>query len=249
MLTVGIHENVKLGDSTDLNEKGTLRIMLKQGSTGGAFDAFMNDEALAEEAGIFMFPPNVLEFGKTTAKQPNAIAKDLQKFQTYLKGILRIYLTEDKVDEYVGSKGMQKIFNLQGVTKDNFDQKLINQQFIDEVIHSLSKQFVNAVKDNSLGSRPETFRIKLTRQSQKSHFPTFPKSTFDAWIESMEIPADKSKIKWSDYEIKGKWNSPVPSDADVTSESDANKADAEFKNKEDRTTVKTEIDEIFPPQS
>jgi len=222
--------------------------MLKQGGSGGAFDAFMKDESLAEEAGIFMFPPNVLEFGKTSAKQPNAIAKDLQKFQTYLKGILRIYLTEDKVDEYVGSKGMQKIFNLQGVTKDNFDQKLINQQFIDEVIHSLSKQFVNAVKDNSLAERPETFRIKLTRQSQKSHFPTFPKSVFDPWIESMEIPAEKSKIKWSEYEIKGKWNSPVPSDADSTSDEEAKKADAQFKNNADKskTTVKTEVDEIFP---
>jgi hypothetical protein len=242
MLTVGIHENVKLSSGTGLNEKGTLKVGLTQGEGKGSFDALVSGTKIDEEIGIFIFTPDVLQYGKTINKTPDALSKELQKIQTYIKDILRVYLTEDKVEAYIGGKGMQKLFADLGITSQKeFDSKIVEQPVMNHIISYVSKQFVLAVQTEKLVDSTTKFRIKLTRQSAKSHFPTFPKSVFDPWIENMEIPKEKSKIAWTDYEIKGGWNNPAQVTADSTPPQDAVTTDSKFT---EPTTPQSEVDDL-----
>ena len=237
MLQVGIHENVRLSDGAGFNDKGTFKIVLTQSQkvTESIYAAMTTGKDLAtEDANIFIFAPNVLEYGKTTPKQDLAIAKEIQIISRQLKAFLKIYMKEADVEKAIGG---EKLFAGLGANEENLPVKLQDQTFVNAVIHQLCKNFLGTCTTKKLFHKDPGFRIKLIRQSKKSHFPRLSPS-FDTWIERMDVDKESSKIAFTDYEKGAGLDSSAPTAVDKTSKKDADTADGLFE--PDKT-----VDDVF----
>jgi len=234
MLQVGIHSNIKIGENTGLTEKGALKVHLVQAGAEviSTFAAFSEEKDIEKnEAGIFIFPPNILEYGKTTTRGPEAIATDLQRMRGWLKGILKIYLTTEQLTSEFGAMSM---FTGLGVNEENFNAKLQTEEFVLAASANLFSNFLEVVKNHDIAAKTSSFRIKLTRQSKKSNFPTFPKGK-DAWIESMDVAEDATKVVFTKYEIENGLNSSARAKAEETPKEEEKSADALFDDGDDTT--------------
>jgi hypothetical protein len=60
-------------------------------------------------------------------------------------------------------------------------------------------------------------RFKLTRQSKDKHFPRVPGMYIkdNPFIESMDVPTEKSKVQWTKYELKEGLNDGTPLSRDT----------------------------------
>ena len=62
----------------------------------------------------------------------------------------------------------------------------------------------------------QQFRVKLPRRSKKYGFPALP--NFTPWVESMDIPEESSKLKWSKWEIDNGKNTSAPATDEPSTE-------------------------------
>jgi len=243
MIRLGINENVKIGSGTEVTDKGLTFNFVR--GTSSTFDAFVNDGDIEDSINIFLPTIFVLEFGKTTPRDPKAIAKDVKRNVSYMKSILGIYLKLEEVDKYLGGGALAKLFAKYGATAENLDSKWTDEKFVNGFMMDCSKAFVKAIADHKLTTRPELFRIKLPRQS-KNNFAALPLSIYTPWIESMDV--EKSAIEWSDYEIQHKLDRMIDIATDPTAPAEVKTAETLFGDNGQNTTPANDvtINEIFP---
>lgn len=242
MLQVGIHENVKLGSETDIqNNNGNESLVINLVKTSGlsTFDALVNDNAVVDESSnVFVndFRFSMKKFDSEEMKSTGELAKLIKRFRMFLKEFLMIYLTDDKIEETFGSK---KIFEELGITSENINEELPKESTMNRVYKAICTAFVETCKANNLYDREETFRIKLVRQSAAKNFPTFTKYTWEPWIESMDIDTKDSKIVFTADEKNKGLDSSAMAASDSVPETDANTAEDLYKD--------PSINDTFPP--
>lgn len=195
MIKVGINENVQL-KSAEINEKGTLVITFAEaGAKQQSTVDLLNSKTGVKAGGttnIMLWSIQTEDQGKT--READRIAKDITSMRDQLEHVLEQYLTSDnaKLDPYVGTD----------LTADNFESLIVKQSVVDRMYNNLASQFVTKVR--TLGADLDnTFRLLLVRKSAGNHYGTFRRNfiTDNPFMESMNIPAAASKLKFTKYEI------------------------------------------------
>jgi len=245
MITVGIHEDISLGTDMEVDERGSLGLHLVR-SQGDAYEALMADDyEAADDCTLKIYSGSLLKWGTTDPKEIKTLVDEIKRTESLLKSFLNIYLTADKLKGRIGGESS---FKGLGVTKDTVGGFLQNEDNLQKVYLNLFNDFVAVCKDNGLATKEEKFRIKLVRQSEAKHWPTLPK--FGDFIESMNIPKEKSKIAFTKWEIDNDRNSAMEVISDTTDVKEVENADEMFDEdggKEDVTVTKE--DDIFPDDS
>lgn len=215
MIGIGINENVYLAKA-EKDEKGTLVISL---ATPTGTDTAELKKALEanpfadwEEGGttfnegmnginlrIFSFdakaPVNDPEKVPDATEMRNRIAQ----VRDPLAHILLGYMTKDKMPLKPTA-----IFKGTGIDKDinTFGTKIMSEDVQAKVYANIVDLFIEAVVPYA-GKEDLLFRVKLPRQSAKKAYATFPTrfiSDDQPFWESMSIPAESSKVKFSTWE-------------------------------------------------
>lgn len=204
MLRVGIHDNVVVSKVV-INEHGTLEIEFTQpiGDALGALEG--NAEMQPEQnVNIRVYKQEVEYFGekRTGTKMLTLITG----FKAVLTELLNVYIDNPTIDATKGIK----------VTKDTVNDIFTDQDNVDKAYKIITTQFIKLITPHL--NSDTGFRVKLPRRSAKYAFASLP--TFCPWVESMDIPKEASKLRWSKWEIdngKNDPNPPVdqPTDADV----------------------------------
>ena len=241
MLTVGIHEGVKLGTEHAITQHGSLQVHFVQGNSDTHASLMDDDAQISEECKLFVPSIFLNDFNTQAPKKVGVLSKDIKKLRSYLSDILDKYMTKEKVNEYLSTPEILKGL---GIDKDNMATELPKEGTLKAIYQKYSEGFILACKENSLHESDRELRIKFVRQSKDKHFPTFTKYTFVPWIEAMDmVSAEASKIEFTSQEIAKGLNDPTMVPFDNTTEEAANTAD-------DLHEADNSIEETsFPPES
>lgn len=222
-IKVSIAENITI-QSVSVNEQwGALDVTVVQVADGPVLDAFesLTSGVSQEEtkSSIRLFPVNHKRFGKE-ATADELVKLTIAEEKAFLEALLSAYHPTAKMN-------YSKMFEGSGITSaEDIKTKITDEAVMKTISTNLYKAFVEAMKghDSSIKNR-----VKFYRQSDAKNLVTFPKAigfkkgSFESFktpfIESMVIPVEQSKLKYSDYEIsKGKNNSEAVT-ADAPSDS------------------------------
>jgi len=202
MLRVGIHENVVVSKAA-VNEHGTLEIEFTQ-PISDAMDALAGNAEMQPEqnVNIRVYKQEVEYFGekRTGTKMLTLITG----FKSVLTELLSVYIDNPTIDAIKGIK----------VTKDTVNDIFTDQANVDKAYETIVKQFIKLITPHL--NAAEGFRVKLPRRSEKYAFASLP--TFTPWVESMDIPKENSKLRWSKWEIDHGKNDPNPPKDEPTDE-------------------------------
>lgn len=226
LLTVGIHENLVLGADSKINDKGTLELVIESVSDDSALlNAFKTNTTFDKMKGkIIFYPPMMSNYDKTT-KSAAEVAKDVlamrHKFMEYGK----LFATKDAVNAAIGDMQMFQGIGIADDALDTAPARLANEDFVKKVVTNLSTKFLNFLKKVDAFKGDVKFRHKFLRQSKDKNYPVVPNSTYEVWVESMDIPKSASKVEYSKWEIENNKNNPDPvvPDASQTKTEDVNK--------------------------
>ena len=199
MLTVGIHENVRVSKAV-LNDQGTLEIEFKQPGSDDAMGALTGNAELSPDQtiNIRVYPQNVDYFGES--REGSTMLKLITGFKAILVELLRVYIDNPNID---ATKGLT-------ISQETAGTFFTDQKNVDVAYANIVGQFVALIEpfvetdDNDV----TPFRVKLPRRSKKYSFPALP--AFGPWVESSEIPQENSKLKWTNWEITNGKNDPTP---------------------------------------
>lgn len=210
MINIGINENVVL-HSAKTNDKGWLVLAWKEAKDYGkekkslfaeSQTAAVSSDDRSTEINLFPFkkPDGKYNEGKTDDELLEMIGGDIKKLRNQLTQALEQYIPLDKIkwDPYVST----------GVTDENHRVELMQTSTLESVFANYANQFVQMVSP-FLGDLKFAVRIKLIRQSKDKNFMAIPGRFLDEmpWIETMEVPADRSRVKFSQWEIDNGYNS------------------------------------------
>jgi len=211
MLTIGIHDNVVLSKATK-NDKGTLVIGFKKDEEVDVIAAMngANTSLEAPEQDFLMFAPTIKNFDGTLSDGIDTLKK-LNAFKEPLEHILSIYLTNDKIK--------WDIFNGLTVDATNIYAKLQDQSNVDKVAANIVADFIKMA--TPFLNNKKKFRLKLVRKNN-SKYTALPR--FAPFVESMDVPKEASKLKYTAYELTNKLDQPLS--AEPTSVSSAEAAEA-----------------------
>lgn len=200
MLKVGIHENVVISKAA-INEHGTLEIEFLQKGSNDVLGALSGNVELSqdEKVNIRSYGQNVEYFGKSRTGEQ--MFKLIINFKSILTELLSVFIDNPTID---AGKGLT-------ITNDNINTIFIDQANVDIAYANIVGQFVELVTPFL---EKNAFRVKLPRKSAKSAFPSLP--TFGPWVESMDIPVEATKLKWTAWEIENKKNDSTPASDIVT---------------------------------
>jgi hypothetical protein len=220
MLSVGIHENVIVSKAI-INEQGTLEVEFAQPGTTDALAALTGKAELIQEQSINirMYGQNVDYFGEKRTGEK--MFKLIVGFQSILTELLQNYIDNPEIN---ASKGIK-------VTQENINTIFTDQAIVDIAYKNIVEQFV-ALITPFVGKTEHKFRVKLPRRSKKYAFAALP--TFGPWVENMAIPADASKLKWTNWEISNGRNHDLPVKDETTQAA-----------KEDGAKAVAELDDVF----
>ena len=224
-LTVGIHENLVLGEKTALNDKGNLVInfatKVDSSDLLGALER--GEDTSGESASLIQFKFNTNING--TALSSGEIGKNINSFRLQLKDIMLVFMTEEVAEAKIGL--MAVCFAGTGITKENASAKFTDQNFLDKVYDNMVKAFLDATRPFI---NKDTFRVILVRSSKAKHYAKIPaKGNYPrVWIESSAIPKAASQIAFSDYEVKERLNSGTPTATEQTEATSAAAAAEQF---------------------
>lgn len=225
-ITVGIHENIVL-QKAFINDKGRFTLMLRSKEEGqkqeeeNPFDKMNASEVIEEEkeGGIIFWPfklPDVRDKKNNVDRTTEEIGKlangDVMQLKNQFQQILEQFLTKDQI--------AWSIFEGTPMTKETYFTDIASQEVLDVLYRNLCEQFIGMITP-FLGKDEHAVRFKLVRQSKDKHFARVPGMFIkdQPFIESMDVPVDKSRVKWSTYELKEGLNDGTPvsrETADVT---------------------------------
>lgn len=150
---------------------------------------------------------------KRTQEQIRELAtRDVTKTKALYLHLLKGYLTKDDIKF--------DVYRATGITTaDEYNSRIVNQGVLDQITRNLATDFISMIKP-FLGNPEMKFRLLLLRQSKDKHFAAFRQNYLEEnpiW-ESMDVPKEASKVKFSAYEEKEGLN-----DATAASKSTADK--------------------------
>lgn len=227
MIQVGINENVFISDIS-IDEKANLHITFKEAGKAMSLFERLNSESIVEDTSgleIRLFGIQVAtDPTMTQEKKADRAGDDITVLRSRLEHIMSGYLTKD---EY----RMSTIFaEGTGMDNDNYFKKLTEQPVLDKITSNLFNFFKSAMTPY-VGKKELPFRLLLTRQSKDKHFATLRRKYIEdnPFWESMDVPEEASKLKFTEYEIKEGLNDPTPTsrstaDAKSSSATDATKS-------------------------
>lgn len=222
MLKVGVHENVVINHNKK-NDRGSLLIGFKKLvekdplamlNSGDASSDFNQDEYDA-----LIFSPTVEAYGGGEDTIEN-ILKKIAEVKDPLTHILLQYMPKSSIswDNFAGT----------GVDGDNMKTKLKDQGVLDQIYQNIINRYMSMMEPH-VGESGKLFRLLLIRQSKTKHYPAIRRRWLDGnpFMESMEVPAEASKLKFTDYEIKNGLNNGEPIEgADKPSSEEASAVEA-----------------------
>lgn len=213
MIRIGITENVYIADVT-MDDKNTLLITFDEAGkedkpkVDNYFDNIASDEVIEIEKGtvIRIFPPlpPKADNGRTEEKNVELLVSDINKAKGIVIHILKVFYTTDDL------KGKINPFEMLPIDKDNFNTQVVKKEILEGVHKNICKAFV-ALLTPFLAEK-KMVRLLLVRQSADKHYATFRNRYLDEqpFIESMEIPKEASKLKFSSYEIEKGLDNDIP---------------------------------------
>lgn len=213
-LGVGIAENVVLKNAS-MDSNNWLKIEFRQITEVeyNAFDALGAENEVIEkpstELTILMFNPKVPKDkdtkGNTRTKEKiiEMVVNDITQSKNVLMHLLQRYLTKDQIKF--------DMYRATGLDKDNFNNRIADNGILDQIHKNMCTDFITMARP-FFNNEEYKCRLLLIRQSKDKHFPAFRTRYLNEqpFWESMEIPKDASKLKFTDYEIKEGLNDPTP---------------------------------------
>ena len=231
LIKVGIHENLVFTEKTKINEHGTLELGIAAVQSADAMlNAFEgNDTFNAMESSFRFYPPSMKDYDQND-KSSADIAAEILVLRHQLMTYAKLVAPKAEVEKALGGLAM---FNGLGIAPEQIKKSLtmFNQEdFMKKVVTNLCALFVNFMKTKNAFNGAVLFRHKFLRQSKPKSFAVIPTSTFDTWVESMDVPKEASKIEYSKWEIDNGKNNPDPvaSSEGQSNAEDANKASTLF---------------------
>lgn len=106
------------------------------------------------------------------------------------------------------------IFRGTGIDTDftKFPTLIMSEEVLGRIYANIVDAFIETMRP-FVGNEELLFRVRLPRQSKKKAFATFPTKFIgpeSPFWESMQIPKEASKMKWSNYELKNGLNLDTP---------------------------------------
>lgn len=215
MIKVGINENVFLANS-QIDEKGNLELQFKEKADADKpkidnyFDVLAADATVIEGSdsmSIRIFPPLPPreDSDRTKEKKVELLVSDINKTKGILLHILKGYYTQEEL------KGKINPFRGLDHIKANFEDEIQKKEILEQIHRNLATDFIAAIKPH-LNKEEELFRLLLVRQSKEKHFATFRNRYIEdnPFWESMAIPKEQSKVKFTPYELREGLNDGTP---------------------------------------
>lgn len=228
MIKVGINENVVLKESS-ISEKGHLLLNWKElgaaanVDTSNPFEVAASGDTIDASTDAKLMVMSLLVPKETDQKgaeltrpqRASRVTNDLQELMNKLKHILAAYTTNDVIskafaDIYAGTGFTVALYNEKGA--ECYHDLLLDKTRLDVVSKNVFEAFLSVITP-FLDKDDLPMRLKLVRQSAEKHYATLPGAKFLSsypFLESMSIPAEATKLKFSDYEIKNKLNDGTP---------------------------------------
>lgn len=209
MLTVGIHENLVLS-KVSRNDKGTLGLQFRPRKLDGEetmapASVFQEEETVGvsasdSDSSLLLFPFKVTTLKKKDTNEDYSdeeklqmVNNDIKKFKDQLSCLLGAYRA---------TKDLKwRAYDNTGITESNYTVELLDNDNLIKVYDNLVRQFTEwiapFVNDDNFA-----VRLKLVRQSKDKHYATLPGRFLDTnpFIEPMEVPKEKSTLKFSKWE-------------------------------------------------
>lgn len=217
MIGIGINENVFLSNA-ELDQKGTLGVTFEEAGKAdkpkveSLFDVVAStDEVIETEHGmtIKLFPPLPPKEGndRTEEKNVELLVSDINKTKGVLLHLLHGYFTKDDIKKAGGLNPFKGL----PITKENFNAMIQKKETLEGIHRNLATDFLNIIRP-VLGKSDKTFRLLLVRQSKDKHFASFRGKFIEEnpFWESMEIPKEASKVKFTAYELTNKLDDATP---------------------------------------
>lgn len=215
MLGVGIHDDVYLS-SVLLDDKDTIHITFKEAAKAGKtkkshFEMAASSEAEEVENGtnVMLFPglppQDKPDKPLTEEKKLDRIVGDINKTKAQCLHLLKGYLPSDQL------VGKLEPFAGLALTEQNFSTEIMKKEVLAKVQRNIGTTFINLIKP--FLDKPELkFRLLLVRQSSDKHFATLRGKYLDdqPFWESMDVPKEASKVKFTDWEKANGFDSGVP---------------------------------------
>lgn len=251
MVGIGINENVFISKA-EKNDKGTLEITFSQPDgdpeAAAALKAKLVENPFAdwEEGGytqtdgggarLLLFPFDSKPPVSDTEGKWKPTAENMKERMDTVRAPLYMILSYFIPDKTKMPLTVANIFKGTGIDGTNFLAKIQSETVQEKVYGNIVDLFLSGIAP-FIGDTTNLFRLKLQRQSAKKAFPTIPSrfiSEDNPFIESMKIPADKSKVKFSKWEIANGYNSDAPISQDTAdkgaSQKEMKEEDDPFKN-------------------
>jgi len=215
-LTVGIHENVVLSKATK-NDKGTLVVGFKKAEEIDLIAALnsANSSLEAPEQELLMFPPTIKNWDGTLADGKEMLKK-VNSFKEPLEHLLSPYLTSDKIKWNIFA-------GIDGIDTTNLFAKLEDQETVNKISTNIVDDFIKMI--TPFLNNKKKFRLKLIRKNN-SRYSALPR--YAPFVESMDVPKESSKLKFTQYEIANKLNEPLTAEATTVSSAEAEEAKSLF---------------------
>lgn len=212
---IGINENVYISKA-EVDDKGTLSIGFEEaGAAKGTkvanpFDNIALDGEVSEKSfdmTVKLFPPLPPKEGndRTEEKNVELLVGDINKTKGIILHLLKGYMTADQL------KGLINPFRGLPIDKDNFNQQVQKKEILEGIHRNMCTDFTAAIKP-FVGKTDRLFRLLLVRQSKDKHFATFRGRFLEdnPFWESMDVPAEASKVKFTKYELDNGFDSAAP---------------------------------------
>lgn len=227
MIQVGINENVVL-KSAAIADKGYLKIEVRQkgNEQASADDPFAMASAgqaidVASSTSLTILKLLVPKANKTNgdartrAERVSMSNNDLIETMNKCKHILSCFITSDEIanlyaNVYMNTNFSMEVYKAQGAA--SFEDLLLDQDRMDIVSTNIFNAFIAGITPY-LDKDEHAVRLKLIRQSAEKHYGTIPGARYistEPFMESMVIPLEQSKIKFSAYEISKGLNNGTP---------------------------------------
>lgn len=203
MVGIGINENVVLTNAS-ITDKGWLSLSFDEvknlGKKSNIFEDLQtakvdNDGKTTFDINLFPFkkPDGTRNEGKTDDELLEMIGMDMKKVKNQLTQLLMQYTTSENItwDPYKNTS----------IDKENYRQEYLKTSTLETVFNNYATQFIETARP-FMGKAEYPLRIKLVRQSKEKNFATIPGRFLEdqPWVETMEIPKDRSKVAFTQWE-------------------------------------------------
>lgn len=222
MIGIGINENVVLVKAS-ITDKGWLSLSFDEVKNlekpkASIFDAAQsakveNDGKTTFDLNLFPFkvPDGPRNEGKTEDELLEMIGGDVKRAKNQLTQLLEQFIPQGGIawDPYRGT----------GVTTENYRTEYLKTPVLETIFNNYAVDFIKMVTP-FLSSKESTLRIKLIRQSKEKNFASIPGRFLEdnPWVETMDIPKDRSKIAFTKYELEQGLDSSTPVSKDTADE-------------------------------